>query len=237
VPESFSQFGEDRLVWRHFGARPHGYFVEIGANHPRHYSQTWLLESRGWEGLLVEPLGAKCALLRRERPRSRVVQAALGAPEQRGRVRFHVAADDDMLSSLAPEPGVDTAATEEVELRTLDDVLAEAGRPAIDFLSIDVEGHELSVLRGFDLARHRPRLILIEDHLHHLRVHRHLQHGGYRLVKRTGCNNWYVPVGEPFALSGFFERLALWKEIHLDTPLRGWRLARRGRHASPGAES
>ena len=155
-------------MWKFFGERSRGYFVEIGANHPRHYSQTWLLERQGWEGLLVEPLSAKCALLRRERPRSRVVQAALGAPEQRGRVQFHVAADDDMLSSLAPETGVITEGVEEVELRTLDDVLAEAGNPPLDYLSIDVEGHELSVLRGFDLARHHPRLILIEDHLHHL---------------------------------------------------------------------
>ena len=40
-----------------------------------------------------------------------------------------------------------------VPVRTLDDILTEAGAHApIDLLSIDVEGHELEVLRGFDLA-------------------------------------------------------------------------------------
>ena len=43
---------------------------------------------------------------------------------------------------------------------------------AFDFLSIDVEGHELEVLGGFDLARWRPRLVLLEDHVGNLDKHR-----------------------------------------------------------------
>lgn len=38
--------------------------------------------------------------------------------------------------------------TETVELRTLDDVLASVGNPFVDLLKIDVEGHEMDVLRG-----------------------------------------------------------------------------------------
>jgi hypothetical protein len=45
-------------------------------------------------------------------------------------------------------------------IRALDGILAEAGSPyRFDFLSIDVEGHEIEVLRGFDIARWRPCLI------------------------------------------------------------------------------
>ena len=45
----------------------------------------------------------------------------------------------------------------------------EAQAPApIDLLSVDVEGHELEVLRGFDFERWQPLLILIEDHVGNL---------------------------------------------------------------------
>ena len=79
-------------------------------------------------------------------------------------------------------------------MRTLDDILIEARAPAgFDFLSVDVEGHELEVLSGFDFARWRPRLILLEDHVGNLEKHRFLQAAGYRLIRRFENNGWYVP--------------------------------------------
>ena len=47
-------------------------------------------------------------------------------------------------------------------VRPLAALIDEAGLAAIDFLKIDVEGAEAEVLAGMDLARHRPRLLLIE---------------------------------------------------------------------------
>ena len=79
-------------------------------------------------------------------------------------------------------------------MRTLDEILEQAGAPTpIDFVSIDVEGHEVEVLSGFDLARWRPRLLLVEDHVTNLATHRYLTRAGYRLIRRTGPNGWYVP--------------------------------------------
>lgn len=218
--ESYSQFGEDQLLWTYFGGKTEGLFLEAGANHPTICSQTWLFEQRGWRGFLVEPLAANCQLLREQRPGSRVFQCALGAPEQRGRASFSVAAEGDALSGLVLNEGLTAQRVDEVEVRTLDDVLAEAGDPKLDFVSLDVEGAELAVLLGFDLERHRPSVLLIEDHLQRMQVHYHMRRCGYRLVKRTGCNNWYVPEAAPFLLTRGWEKLRLTKEIWLDTPVR-----------------
>ena len=218
--KSYSQFGEDVILWEHFGRRRHGFFVEAGANHPTICSQTWLFEQNGWTGILIEPLSNKYELIRKERPGSTVVRLALGAPEQRGRALFNVAAGQDSLSGLMVNDGVTVERVEEVEVRTLDEVLAEAGNPALDLVSIDVEGLELQVLRGFDLERHRPTVLIVEDHLQRLGVHRFIVRHGYRLVKRTGCNSWYVPRGATFALATPMEKLGLKKEIWLDTPVR-----------------
>jgi FkbM family methyltransferase len=226
---SYSQSGEDLLLWEYFGARHDGFFVEVGANHPTKCSQTWLFEQRGWKGILVEPIARNCELLRQQRPGSRVFQCALGTPEQRGRAQLNVAAGNDGLSGLNLNDGVVLDRMEEVEVRTLDEVLAEAGNLKIDLMSIDVEGFELQVLRGFDLARHRPAMLLIEDHLEHLLVHRHLARNGYRVVKRTGENNWYVQKRQPFHMTTRMERLKLFRKMFLGLPFRKIRLSLRRR--------
>lgn len=96
-------------------------------------------------------------------------------------------------------------------------------RQFIDFISIDVEGHELDVLDGFDLARWRPRLILIEDLLLHLRVHRYLMLHGYCCLRRTGINNWYMPAKE-FPKLGLDGRWQLVNKFYLGTPFRRVRM-------------
>ena len=75
-----------------------------------------------------------------------------------------------------------------VPVRTLDSILTEAGSPTdLISCSIDVEGHEIEVLRGFDIARWRPRLILLEDHVADLSKHRYLSRPAIALsgVMRT----------------------------------------------------
>jgi len=218
---SYAQWGEDALVWDYFHRRPRGFFIEVGANDPVHLSQTCLLEQNGWEGILVEPQAECCTRLRQVRTRSKVIQAACGAPERRGKALFRVATRQDrsMLANQKPAEEVVFTQTVEVDLVTLDDILAESGNPNLDFLSIDVEGGELDVLRGFNLAKHRPSLILVEDDVYDLRLHSHLRAQGYKLVKRTGSNNWYVPNEAVFPV-GFGGRLRLLRKMHLATPLR-----------------
>jgi len=226
---SYSQFGEDLLLWEYFGARTNGFFLEAGANHPTKLSQTWLFEQHGWKGILVEPVAKNCELLRQHRPGSRIFQCALGAPEQCGRAQINVAGGDDVYSGLVVNDDIIVERKEEVDVRTLDEVLAEAGNPKLDLMSLDVEGFELQVLRGFDLMWHRPAILLIEDHLEHLLVHRHLARNGYRLVKRTGVNNWYVPKRQPFHMTTWRERLKLFQKMFLGLPFRKIRLSLRRR--------
>ena len=118
-------------------------------------------------------------------------------------------------------------ATVTVPVRTLDHVLAAAGAPSpIDFLSIDVEGHAREVLQGIDLVRWSPRLILVEDHVMNLRLHRHLRSRSYRWIRRTGLNSWYVPAdGAPPV--GAFGRLQFFRKYILGLPFRHFRDAMR----------
>jgi hypothetical protein len=142
-------------------------------------------------------------------------------------MRLHVAGALSALDRDRMAPGAQAAHIIEVPVRTLDDILIEARAPnEFDFLSVDVEGHELEVLDGFDFARWRPRLILLEDHVGDLRKHRFLNAAGYRLVRRVENNGWYVPRAAVAAV-GPRERWDIVRKYYLGLPFRMARNASR----------
>ncbi|HXW23377.1 MAG TPA: FkbM family methyltransferase [Xanthobacteraceae bacterium] len=224
---------EDELKEAFFAGAGAGYFVEVGANDPQYLSQTWHLERRGWTGVLVEPQPDLAAELVRRRS-AKVYPVACSSPRHSGRaMTLHLAG---IHSSFDPDLNISTERAEgtvEVPVRTLDEILVDAGAPApIDFLSIDVEGHEIEALDGFDFARWRPRLILIEDLAMNLDVHRCLTAHGYKWMRRTGLNSWYVP-GDAAVEVGLFGRWQFLRKHYLGVPFRHFREAsRRFRHGT-----
>ena len=117
---------------------------------------------------------------------------------------------------------------------TLDAILRDANAPQpLDYTSIDVEGHEIEVLDGFDLGYWRPRLILIEDHVLSLELHRTLQTRGYKWVRRSGLNSWYVPADFPMQVSGW-GWAQFFRKYYLSMPTRRVRDAVRRLRAATG---
>ena len=148
---------------------PPGTFLEAGAHDGYTQSNTYYLERfRGWRGVLVEAIPELSTKAAKRRPQSRVVQAALVGPEREGQeVVIHFG---DLTSTLGDrgltERGLDNAGREPYDVRvpgrTLSSILDEAGLSAPDLLLLDIEGQELDALRGLDLERHGPALMVIE---------------------------------------------------------------------------
>ena len=216
----FPPEAEEELKEEFFAGVASGFFVEVGANDPFVHSQTWHLEQRGWTGVLIEPQPDLVQALRAKRAAA-VFAAACSAPAAAGKtMRLHLAGPCSSLDGHLAVTGVTAATAIEVPVRTLDDILTEArAQTPIDFLSIDVEGHEVEVLRGFDIRRWRPRLIMLEDHVVNLRKHRYLSALGYRLIRRTGVNSWYVPAADAPAQT-WFGRWQLLRKFYLALPFR-----------------
>jgi FkbM family methyltransferase len=167
-----SQFGEDLWIWDVLGWQTQGFFIEVGAFDGYHYSVTYALEAMGWNGLLIEALPGPYAKCRESRPNSRVVNAALGRRGATGTAKFvsvhdqyggmlsYADAKTDHARTIAQNKFKTT--TIEANLTSLDELLKDHTGP-IDAAVIDVEGAELDVLNGFDLDKHKPRLLLLED--------------------------------------------------------------------------
>ena len=220
--------GEQAKVHAYFDGAASGFFVDVGANAPCEGSQSYLLEHAGWHGILIEPQPALAAALRKARSAA-VFAVACSSPAEAGRTMpLHVAGGFSSLDPKLAVAGIHIDAVIDVPVRTLDDILAEAGAPQpIDLLSIDVEGHEIEVLRGLDLARWCPRLILLEDHVVNLDKHRFLDRAGYRLVRRTGLNAWYVPHDDARLAPSWFGRWQIFRKYYLSLPFTKLREAKR----------
>jgi len=219
--ESYAQWGDDVLVWEYFKGMPNAVFLEAGANDPKSLSQTYLLEKRGWTGVFVEPVPECCEKLRLERPGSKIFQNALGSPDQRGKLKLVIPDGVSELTAALKEGEIigDTNKVIEAELLTLTEVLDLAGVKRLDYLSLDLEGMELNALKGLDFDRFSPSLIIIEDRLDSLSRHRFMTTKHYKLVRRNGSNNWYVPVAAPFEVSSQ-TKLRLMRKLYLSMPFR-----------------
>ena len=213
-PSYHSQFREDRLLELVFPGKRTGACVEVGAHDGITGSNTYHFEQIGWKCVLVEPVPEMCERMRRFRTGTIVNCAASSAP---GEAVFHVSDPFESWSALhLTEPQKDRIASAEaavreikVSKRTLDDILAEAGVEEPDFVSIDVEGHELEVLKGFSLDRFRPRILIVEDNADAtgVSVRAYLENAGYRNFLRTGVNDWYGRGTDPITGSGSVGKL------------------------------
>ncbi len=162
---SYAQHGEDVVLARALGGAP-GYYVDVGAGSPDRASVTRHFFEAGWTGIHVEPRPALAAELKLARPGDVVVAAALA--DASGSVTLFTVEEDGDLSTIDDghaqelrEQGL-TVIAFEVPVTTLDCVLADAAPERIDFLKIDVEGAEAAVLRGVDLTRWAPRVLVVE---------------------------------------------------------------------------
>ena len=168
--KSYSQEGEDMILRRLFEGKSNGFYVDVGAHHPRRFSNTFYFYRRGWRGINIEPNPDAMAAFRSARSRDTNLQLGIGETE--GVLTYYCfeepalnTFDSSVAHKRQTEHDRPLAKTQEIPVRRLSAVL-EAHVPTeqtIDFLSIDVEGFDLSVLRSNDWKRFRPHCVLVES--------------------------------------------------------------------------
>lgn len=234
---------EKEAIRAYFDHRREGVVVEVGANDPlRHTSQSLHLEKElDWRCVLIEPHPELAQQARELRKSAQVFEFACVSSDGLGEISFYIpikGEDTEVHSHAAIEKNIDDhnyAHHRElrVQSKSLTSILDESNLVEIDLLSIDVEGAELEVLKGLDLEKYRPRLILLEDKHAYLDKHWFLKERGYRLVKRTCQNCWYIQGGEKTPLQSFSEKCKLLRRLYLSIWVKKTKLAWRKRSLAP----
>lgn len=149
----YSQAGQDKWVHDLIGDK--GFFVDVGAYDGVQTSNTYALELAGWTGICIEAerhAFDRCALAR---PKSLCVRNAV--------------TDHDGVATFGTDRIVDGEGVggQIVQCRTLDSILDWVHYcHGIDYLSMDIEGHELTVLNVFPFKKYNIKLLTIEHNLY-----------------------------------------------------------------------
>jgi FkbM family methyltransferase len=214
---TYAQNFEDVILDRLFAGQADGFYVDVGASHPVDLSVTKHFYDRGWSGVNIEPIRRNHELFLKERPRDTNVDVALGARDEE-RTFFEVE-QYDALSTFDAEQAKRIEAmgykvqAYPVRTVTADTLLEQLGlhERTIDFLKIDVEGFEAEVISGLDLARFRPRVLLVESItpgyqfpgwdsfdpvLTHERWEPRVLAAGYKFIYFDGISRYYLAPGE-----------------------------------------
>jgi FkbM family methyltransferase len=198
---SYAQNYEDVMLARAFRDLDAGFYIDVGAQDPRFDSVTKAFYDRGWHGINIEPVEYWHQKLCQDRPRDINLCLAAGAAE--GTIDFHETTDSGLSTASAEfarrhrERGLEFT-TRQVAVRRLDTICAERGVDQVHFLKVDVEGAEEDVLRGIDLTRLRPWVVLVEATEPNSRVSAHAQwehlivDHAYRFVYQDGLNRFYL---------------------------------------------
>jgi FkbM family methyltransferase len=189
------------LVDKYVGRRDITY-IDIGCHEARRISNSYLLYLNGARGLAVDLNPAYAPEFRRERRNDLFVCAALSDRAATTVVHEFTASEVNTIDAAQAEQWrgrFQAKSSRAVETTTLDDLLARHMPGAgVDVLLLDVEGHELPVLRGAKLAALRPALIVCELHELDLPaadghpVVAFLAGSGYRLISYATVNGYFV---------------------------------------------
>ena len=201
--QSAAQNFEDVMLYRALGDVEAGFYIDVGAQDPDIDSVSKAFFDRGWRGIHIEPVPEYAERLRAARPGDTIIEAA--ASNVVGTTALTVfpmtglsTADPTVAKNHIargvdhqPEPLI-------VPTVTLADVAAELEARTVHWLKIDVEGHERSVLEGWDANLLRPWVIVVEATLPNDQAASYadwepiLLSAGYQCVYNDGLNRFYI---------------------------------------------
>lgn len=143
-----------------------GIYIDVGCNHPIFNNSTYILFKNGWSGINIDLDFHFIDLFNYFRPNDLNKQIACSDTEGEKELYFYH--NKSALNTLSKEAyelrKAKIEQVKKVNATTLNNIIGSSKyeNKKINFVSIDVEGHEMSVLNGFDIIKYSPDIVVIE---------------------------------------------------------------------------
>ena len=163
--KSYSAYGEDLQIKKHFKKDFRGFYVDVGCYHPVKANNTLLLYQKGWRGMNIDINKLSIDFFKHYRPEDLNLNLAISKKKIN---KFYYQKELSLLNSIIKKQA--NAAfqgpilTKKIRSSSLNEVLKNSKfkNREIDFLDIDVEGADLEVLKSLNFKTYNPKLILVE---------------------------------------------------------------------------
>lgn len=224
---------EDVILQRVFNTIPVGHYVDVGASTPVNDSTTYALYQKGWRGVAIEPLPYE-HFWRDARPEDQFLNVTAGA--ESGRATLYIYDIAQQISTCSQDTvahwltGNNVPSRKlEVPVITLNEIIdTHLSDCELHLLSIDVEGLEFDVLRGLNLQKHRPWVVVVEATLPGCSIESHqtwepyLTTAAYEAAYFDGTNRYYLAREHIDLLDRFrlppnvWDNFKMYKQIELE---------------------
>ena len=202
---SYGALGEDVLINRFFKNNSQGFYVDVGALHPINGSLTYNLYKQGWKGINIDMMRENLVLFNLFRRRDINICTAISS--KKGKIKAYLFEQGSGLNTNSIEWAKKWRKkldkdfiTRKVKKEKLCDILMRYNvTKKFELLNIDVEGHELEVLKGLNLKLYKPQLISIEIHVKKTReifqseVYEFLSKNNYELISHYRQTSFFIP--------------------------------------------
>ena len=196
---NFSQGNEEKIILDFFKNKKNGFYIDVGCHHPFRYSNTAMLYKLGWNGINIDPDKANIQLFHKYRERDININSFISDSMQS--LKYHELNDKALNGSLSSERiedlkklGYNVLNVSNVNTTSLNQILKKhiPKINKIDFLDIDVEGHDFNVIKSINLEKVLIKLILVEVGDNEDKIDRHLQSFGYEQYLKEDRNKFYI---------------------------------------------
>lgn len=167
---SYSQSGEDLIIKFIFYVlrNPRPTYIDIGAYHPKHFSNTYLFYKNGAKGVSIEPDPQLYARFRKKRPRDVCLNVGIGV-DNRDFADFYVLETKTLNTFSKMDAEKCAAYGQKIEkiiqipLVKISDILEQHfSEKSPNLISLDIEGLDLEVIQSFNFKKYRPEVFCIE---------------------------------------------------------------------------
>ena len=162
LKKSYSNWGIDMMADFFFKNKKEGIYIDVGCHHPLINNNTYPLYKRGWKGINIDiDYGAIDSF---NFLRSKDTNIKIAVSDTTGEAELFFYHNRAAKNTLSKEKGFDSKEIQKIKTSTLNKVIENSiyKDQKINFISIDVEGYELNVLKGFDFKKYKPDLVVLE---------------------------------------------------------------------------
>ena len=162
IKKSYSGSAQDIIIDHFFKDKTKGVYIDVGCYHPYNGNNTKMLYDRGWSGINIDLDFHTIDLFNYIRKRDENINIAIS--EKEGEYDLYHFHNRSALNSLDANRKNNAKEVKKVKTKTLNSIIENSKfqYDKINLLSIDVEGHELEVIKSIDLNKYAPEIILIE---------------------------------------------------------------------------
>jgi FkbM family methyltransferase len=164
--KSYSQTGED-LILSFYLCKKQGFYVDVGCHDPIILNNTYLFYENGWKGINIDANPKCIEKFNLVRKRDINVCALIGNSNKAE--KFYIFKPETLSTMSEKQKKLYLKAGYKLRkaittpcISLLSLLKQKLSNNVIDFLSVDVEGNELEVLRSNDWKIYRPKFVIVE---------------------------------------------------------------------------